>query len=215
MHALSGHALIHGGEVAGYVYSVAEDRKGLIGDLFLRPGWRQTEGICRACWKRRWNRWRRRRGLRRVESQLMMVAPDEHLVIPMPARARSYSRGLLSARYGRRGAAAGEDGGRALRSLAGAVVGRRGAVDSDLLPGGMSIAILTTSTVRRPGARRFLHNIVQYPGCGTFFQPASHIATDEDGNLLGLCLASLVAHDVGHLTQICVGSGGAGVWAGL
>jgi hypothetical protein len=26
------------------------------------------------------------------------------------------------------------------------------------------------------GARRFLHNIVQYPGCGAFFRPASFAA---------------------------------------
>jgi ribosomal protein S18 acetylase RimI-like enzyme len=55
------------------------------------------------------------------------------------------------------------------------------------------------------GARRFLYNIVQYPGCGTFFRPASFIAFDfhTDG-ACGLCLTSLVAPEVGHITQICV-----------
>jgi ribosomal protein S18 acetylase RimI-like enzyme len=70
----------------------------------------------------------------------------------------------------------------------------RGHVDSDINDQYRSTA----------GARRFLHNIVQFPGCGTFFQPASHVAFDGDGKLLGMCMASLVAHDVGHLTQICV-----------
>jgi ribosomal protein S18 acetylase RimI-like enzyme len=55
------------------------------------------------------------------------------------------------------------------------------------------------------GARRFLMNIVQYPGCGTFFGPASFAATDPRGrSLCGVSLASLVAHDVGHITQVCV-----------
>jgi ribosomal protein S18 acetylase RimI-like enzyme len=55
------------------------------------------------------------------------------------------------------------------------------------------------------GARRFLFNIVQYPGCGTFFQPASWVAFQrETGRVCGASLASLVAGDVGHITQICV-----------
>ena len=55
------------------------------------------------------------------------------------------------------------------------------------------------------GARRFLMNIVQHPGCGSFFQPASFLAVDgEDGRVCGLCLASLVAEEAGHITQVCV-----------
>jgi hypothetical protein len=34
------------------------------------------------------------------------------------------------------------------------------------------------------GARRFLYNIVQYPGCGTFFRPASYIALDRETGVL-------------------------------
>ena len=35
------------------------------------------------------------------------------------------------------------------------------------------------------GARRFLLNIIQYPGCGSFFQPASFVALDgATGKLL-------------------------------
>ena len=55
------------------------------------------------------------------------------------------------------------------------------------------------------GARRFLHNIVQYPGCGTFYRPASFAAFDAlTGRMCGLSLASIVAPDTGHITQICV-----------
>jgi ribosomal protein S18 acetylase RimI-like enzyme len=46
---------------------------------------------------------------------------------------------------------------------------------------------------------------VQYPGCGAFFQPASYVALDPGtGRLSGICLASLVHADVGHVTQVCV-----------
>ncbi len=54
------------------------------------------------------------------------------------------------------------------------------------------------------GARRFLMNIVQYPGCGTFFGPASFAAADLSGTLYGVSLASMVAAGVGHITQVCV-----------
>ena len=55
------------------------------------------------------------------------------------------------------------------------------------------------------GARRFLHNIVQYPGCGMFFRPASLVAFEGvTGRLCGLSLASLLTPETGHVTQICV-----------
>jgi ribosomal protein S18 acetylase RimI-like enzyme len=56
-----------------------------------------------------------------------------------------------------------------------------------------------------PGARRFLNNLMQYPGCGAFFQPASHVAIDVwTGRACGLSLASILSEGVGHITQICV-----------
>jgi ribosomal protein S18 acetylase RimI-like enzyme len=55
------------------------------------------------------------------------------------------------------------------------------------------------------GARRFLFNIVQYPGCGTFFQPASWVALDRaSGRVCGISLTSMVAERVGHVTQACI-----------
>jgi ribosomal protein S18 acetylase RimI-like enzyme len=55
------------------------------------------------------------------------------------------------------------------------------------------------------GARRFLLNIIQYPGCGSFFQPASFVAMElGTGKLCGMSLSSLVNADVGHITQVCV-----------
>ncbi len=55
------------------------------------------------------------------------------------------------------------------------------------------------------GARRFLHNIVQYPGCGIFYRPASIVAFEGlTGRVCGISLASLVTPENGHVTQICV-----------
>jgi ribosomal protein S18 acetylase RimI-like enzyme len=54
------------------------------------------------------------------------------------------------------------------------------------------------------GARRFLQNIVHYPGCGMFFQPASFLCRTQWDEALGLILSSLVSEDFGHITQVCV-----------
>jgi ribosomal protein S18 acetylase RimI-like enzyme len=55
------------------------------------------------------------------------------------------------------------------------------------------------------GARRFLSNIIQYPGCGSFLPEASFLAFERGaGRLIGVCLSSRVAADAGHITQVCV-----------
>jgi ribosomal protein S18 acetylase RimI-like enzyme len=55
------------------------------------------------------------------------------------------------------------------------------------------------------GARRFLNNIIQYPGCGSFHAPASLVALDAlSGRMWGVCLASILSPGTGHITQICV-----------
>jgi ribosomal protein S18 acetylase RimI-like enzyme len=54
------------------------------------------------------------------------------------------------------------------------------------------------------GARRFLQNIVQYPGCGHFAAGCSWLAVDCHGEVQGLCLSSSVAEHTGHIAQICL-----------
>jgi ribosomal protein S18 acetylase RimI-like enzyme len=202
MQDLGGHAVLDGDQVVAFAYYVSEDRKGLIGDLFVRRAWRHMgyEGaLLNACV----TSLAAMPGLRRIESQLMMVSPEEPLNVPLAGRARSYSRDffladtsltstlrpkLIPGRLEHWHERWSEDAAQLIPAA------YRGHVDSDINDQYRSTA----------GARRFLHNIVQFPGCGTFFQPASLVAFDNDGRLMGMCMASLVAHDVGHLTQICV-----------
>ncbi len=55
------------------------------------------------------------------------------------------------------------------------------------------------------GSLRFLHNIVRFPGCGVFDPEASWVLRDRrNGALIGMLLCSRVAHDVAHITQLCV-----------
>ena len=55
------------------------------------------------------------------------------------------------------------------------------------------------------GAQRFLHNIIRFPGCGTFDAENSWVLRDARTlNIEGLILCSRVREDIGHITQLCV-----------
>ena len=52
-------------------------------------------------------------------------------------------------------------------------------------------------------ASRFMHNIVQFPGCH-FFPPASYVAFEVNtGAIAGMLLTSFVAAEVGPITELC------------
>jgi ribosomal protein S18 acetylase RimI-like enzyme len=205
MQALHGYALMSGRETAGYIYFVCEDRKGLIGDLYVRQGHASPENetyLLSAALKalRAFPR------ISRVESQLMMLSEPARRSVPFLAQARRFRRNFMMAELnsadmlppGKAASTARFDAWHercqeeAARLIARAYHGH---IDGEINDQYRSIA----------GARRFLMNIVQYPGCGSFFQPASTVAYEaESGRLCGLSLASLVSFDVGHITQICV-----------
>ncbi len=202
---LGGHALVSGRDVLGYAYTVAESAKGLVGDLFVRESFQSVEAenrLLAACV----DSLTKTRGVSRIESQILLLehprrmpaAYDDHLKLyerqfmhcslePWPAwpsgpSARRLDLDTWHDRYR-------DD---AARMLADAYDGH---VDSHINDQYRSIA----------GARQFLTNIVEYPGCGRFDEGASWLAWSRDtGRLVGACLASRVADDVGHITQVCV-----------
>lgn len=204
MRALNGYALEEDGRFTGYLYYVLEENKGLIGDLYveceLRTREREdllleaaVEGITA-------NRY-----IRRIESQLLMVGHAPGRKLPYARHAATFERNFMRVEFA--SAALGE--GRVRRPMhlerwddhyqdaAAQLIAAayQGHVDSRINDQYRSAA----------GARRFLYNIVQFPGCGTFFRPASFVAMDGvSGTVCGVSLASLVAPECGHITQICV-----------
>jgi len=203
--SLSGYALVVGEELVGYSYYVAEEHKGLIGDLFVVEEFRTAENEHRLIGAVLEALMRTRR-VRRVESQLMLFRSARQGVLPGAQYLRAYERNFMMLELAR----ASELPPKALWSMVLfdrwterrqeetaqlIAAAYRGHIDSQINDQYRSLA----------GARRFLFNIVQYPGCGTFFQPASWVAIERDtGRLCGACLSSLVARDVGHITQVCV-----------
>lgn len=203
MKALTGFTLPGEKQAAGYGYYVCEDGKGLIGGLYVGRRYRTVENentlltaILDAMW--------RTPGTRRVEAQLMMLSSPLSRPMPSPRWFRSFPRKFfevsldtirsLPPREPKVAIAPWSEGRQddAARLIAASYSGH---VDSSINDQYRSAS----------GARRFLTNIVQYPGCGTFFAPAARVAIPASGRgLYGVCLTSLVAHDVGHITQVCV-----------
>jgi ribosomal protein S18 acetylase RimI-like enzyme len=205
MQALSGYALLIGGRVVGYTYFVAEERKGLIGDLYVMREFATPDteslllgAVLEAMVKSPF--------IRRIESQLMMLRHGARIVLPYWRYLKVHARNFLEIDLAKALALPPGPAARALtidnwterkQDEAAQLIATsyHGHIDSEI-----------NDQYRSPGgARRFLMNIVQYPGCGAFYQPASYVAVDpRSGHLVGISLSSLVSDDVGHITQVCV-----------
>lgn len=203
--SLYGYALRADGEIGGYAYHVCEGHKGLIGDFYLRselisPGNEALllGGVVQSLISTP--------GVRRIESQLMMLRTASSQQLPFGRYLKRHDRLFMQIQ---------RDAALNLRinppsvnivflpwaerfqeDIARVVAGSyKGHVDSEINDQYRSI----------PGARHFLTNIVRFPGCGRFSPPASIIAVDQvSRRICGVCLSSLVSADSGHITQLCV-----------
>jgi ribosomal protein S18 acetylase RimI-like enzyme len=204
LRALNGSALVESGEVTGYVYYVLEENKGLVGDLYVRRDFRSVArenllldaALAPAMGHAH---------VSRIECQLMMLDPAAGRPMPHRKYLSAFERNFMRIDLQRAPLREGrvrqpifiekwsdhhQDA--AAQLIAAAYTGH---IDSRINDQYRSVS----------GARRFLYNIVQYPGCGAFYRPASYAAFEAStGRLCGISLASLVAADCGHITQICV-----------
>lgn len=205
IHSLYGYALASDGRIIGYAYQVCEGRKGLIGDFYVRREFARTsyemlllgtmvEGLMRTP------------GTRRIESQLMMLQLPAATPLPFADHLTRHDRSFMEidADSARRLPPVGTSfrvrfvpwSERYQEEIAHLVAAAyRGHVDSEINDQYRTI----------PGARHFLMNIIKFPGCGNFFPAASVIGIDDSsGRICGVCLASLVSANSGHVTQLCI-----------
>jgi len=205
MQALNGYALLANSQPVGYCYYVSEEKKGLIGDLYVMQDFVSPENeqhllgavvdtLVKAP------------HVQRIESQLMMLRNNRSIVVPQRAHLHVYSRIFMEVDL--RQAARLPEVQPACAVLIDGWTERKQDESAALVASAYQghIDAEINDQYRSPaGARRFLTNIIQYPGCGSFFQPASFVALDQGtGKMCGLCLSSLVHSDVGHITQVCV-----------
>ncbi|MBI2686922.1 MAG: GNAT family N-acetyltransferase [Acidobacteria bacterium] len=205
MRSLNGRALIHAGRVAGYTYTVADEDKGLIGDLYIRREL-ATAAMEDLLLNATVETLYRTAGVRRIESQVILLTHPRTAPPVHATDLRVFERCFMvcDLRQTHRWPAAEDsrvldiDGWseRYQEDTATLIANAyEGHIDGQINDQYRSVA----------GARRFLQNIVQYPGCGSFHAPASWLAwRRETGRMCATSLASLVAPDAGHITQICV-----------
>lgn len=208
--ALSGFALLSSAtgrtRVIGYVYTVQDDGKGLIGDLYVARAER-TQAAEHQLLSSAVHMLMETPFLRRVETQLMMLGPgDPQRPLPEREHLRRFDRLFLRLDFATAPPSdprptsprvaverwTGWHQEAAARLIASSYTGH---IDGEI-----------NDQYRTPdGARRFLYNVVQYPGCGAFRRHGSYAAVDRDtGAMCGMVLASQVAPEIGHITQICV-----------
>ena len=214
MRALNGSALIEDDQVTGYMYWVLEDNKGLVGDLYVRRGLRTVERenlLLEAALEPMMAS----PLVARIESQLMMAPHSPGRELPRADCVNMFARNFMRIDLTRASLGRGhvrhamyvekwddQYNDSAAQLIAAAYEGH---IDSRI----------NDQYRCQAGARRFLYNIVQYPGCGAFYRPASYAAFDAmTGRMLGISLASIVAPDTGHITQICVTPQARGTGAG-
>jgi ribosomal protein S18 acetylase RimI-like enzyme len=202
---LNGAALVDHGEVGGYGYTGLDEDKGLIADLYVRPGWRSgnTEAVL---FRVLLDALIEVPALRRIESQLMLSDPASARALQREGVVRVFERFLMKLDANTPmppGRAAtmqrfqiDEWGDRPLDAVATVIaLAHAGHIDAQINNHYRTVA----------GASRFLDNIVQFPGSATFYGPASylafHMATER---VAGMTLSSFVADDVAHIAEICV-----------
>jgi ribosomal protein S18 acetylase RimI-like enzyme len=201
---LGGAALMDRGEPVGYGYTVLEDHKGLIGDVYVRPEWRGGDAEIRL-FRALLDGLIGTSGVRRIESQLMLIGSDVGKALQRERFVRLFERLLMNLNGGelapdrnfsahrfRIDPWADHHHDSAARVISLAYTGH---IDSQI----------NDQYRTFEGARKFLYNIVQFPGCGAFHRAASFVAFDQaTGWVAGIVLSSFVADDVAHITQLCV-----------
>jgi ribosomal protein S18 acetylase RimI-like enzyme len=206
IRSLYGCAIRLNGEVAGYAYFVCEGHKGLIGDFFVRRRY-ATSSLETQLLRAVVESLMRTTGIRRIESQLMMLRAFGGEGLPsFGRRLARYERYFMEIDRGTIRRLAESSPRSPVRFVAWAerhmedmahllAASYRGHIDSELNDQYRSIS----------GARQFLSNIIRFPGCGRFSPEASLLALDANtGRLSGMCLASRVSAEAGHVTQVCV-----------
>lgn len=219
MRALDGLALVCGSEIAGYCYWVMEEHKALIGDLYVRDSWRSPEAesqiLNRAIEALRHSASLPALSVRRVECQLMQLGHPDGLIWQAGNSPERFQRVFMLAPLERLSRYRSVKFGDEVRIIhwgpvwfdsTAALIAQvyRDHVDS----------LINDQYNSVRGAEKFLRNIVNYPGCGSFQHEASYVALAPSGEVLGCVIATRVAQETGHIAQLCASKAWVGTGLG-
>jgi ribosomal protein S18 acetylase RimI-like enzyme len=202
--ALTGYAAVEDGRAVAYSFYICEGHKGLIGDAFVsrrfRDGITETRLLTHLV-----ETLLATPTVRRVEAQLIQMGTASVREFFRSQGFATYDRKFLLLELAPKNAPGG-------KALARNVIlkdweGRWFSNAADLITRayrGHIDSRISDQYLSRAGAERFLENIIQYPGCGTFDPAASHLAFSAESHLCGMILTSIVSDRVAHITQLCV-----------
>lgn len=212
MGTLEGFALKDGGAVAGYAYYVTEGDKGLLGDLYVQGAWRSPAHenmlLCALLERLRSMPW-----LKRVEAQLMHLGIQSRQIVAPCTPPRAFPRQFMLAPLESIPSAVRAAGGFHFERWSAYWTGEAAELIAESYASHIDSEI--NNQYQSPaGARRFIDNIVRYPGCGFFAPDCTWVALDPIGRVVGVCFASRIAPGTGHIAQICVAPSEQGRGAG-
>ncbi len=216
-HMLPGYAAIEAEQPIGYVFSVYEETKAVIGEVFAMAGTRGLPGapldgaasahhIEETLLKHLLELLLNSPQVDRIEAQLLLHPSGSHSGIFRSAGFEVFRRlfmvQILSGHW--TPPAVNLPGGLELRPWS----------EEDLAPAARLIceayrghpdSLINDQYRTVHGSTRFLNNIVRFAGCGTFAAPVSHVVVDRTRREpIALVLGSRVSPQSGHITQLCV-----------
>jgi ribosomal protein S18 acetylase RimI-like enzyme len=203
-HALTGYAAVEDGRAVAYSFFVYENHKGLIGDAFVSPSFRDGVTEVRLL-THVLETLQATPGIQRVEAQLLHLDGLAVRELFHAQGFRVYDRRFL------------------FRALSEAPpVSPPPSLALEIRPWDTRWFVPAAALITRAyhehvdsaisdqywsqaGATRFLENITHYPGCGAFFPEASYLAfSPGETSPSGMMLTSVVSDRVAHVTQLCV-----------
>lgn len=215
MGTLEGFALKDGGRVAGYAYYVVEGDKGLLGDLYVLGALRTPahENLLLGAVL---DRMRSMPWLRRVEAQLMHLGLHSGRIASAGRPPAAWPRQFMLASLYDLPEPAPAAGDLHFERWSAYWTDEAAEVIAEAYEGHVDSAI-NSQYRSAAGARRFIENIVRYPGCGYFAPDCTWVALTREGSVVGVCFTSRIAPATGHIAQICVtpAAQGCGAGAGL
>lgn len=211
---LHGFALVRAGVAIGYCYFVLDHNKALVGDIFVSDAIPEPVAQ-RALLVRTLETAAAYPGVSRVEGQLLGLSGElghekifqrELAVFPRWFMMRDQLRAFRSERPEQGMHSFLPWGEHYLVPAAELIASAyRGHDDSQINDQYRDAA----------GARRFLSNTTRHTGCGAFLPSASWVAIQPGASRIsGICLATRVDDEAGHVTQICVAPRDRGIGVG-
>lgn len=205
--SLTGYVAVRGGRVAGYTFGVCEAAKAVMGDLYaFAEGDPGSSPVSELLLTHLLETLQATPGIQRIESQLLLFPETALREVFVRYGFRAYPRLFMQLDLGPQATRRTPDlpaGYRIERWRAEAYQPAARLIQDSYI--GHTDSDINDQYRTLPGAQRFLHNIVNFPGCGTFDAANSWLLYGpQSGTLEGMVLCSRVHEEVGHITQLCI-----------